>query len=144
VPGLAVRFGSGASGVTDSRGEARAPATGSVETVEGPSGLRAVGWAAAPAPIPPLSVSRDVRLSLRPPGTVDVDAIARDGWIRWKIRAPDGAALGRRAVSAVSETVRLGPVEPNGEEGRCQVLGGQGVVAITDSESGATAILEVR
>jgi hypothetical protein len=144
VQGVAVRFGGGQRGVTDARGEARSAAKGPVETVEGPAGLRAIGWAAAPAPIPALSVMREVRLALRPPGSVDVAAVVEGGWIRWQVRAPDGAALAGRAVTAESDTVKLGPVEVDGGGGRCALRGGNGTVAVTDTESGSAAILEVK
>jgi hypothetical protein len=144
VAGVAVRFGGGQRGVTDARGEARIGAKGPAETVEGPSGLRAIAWEGATTPAPALSVTRDVELALRPPGSVDVAASLEGGWIRWKVRAPDGAALPGRAVSAESDTVRLGPVEVDGEGGRCAVRGGKGTVAVIDAESGVAAILEVR
>ncbi|MGB8929994.1 MAG: hypothetical protein WCC48_01960, partial [Anaeromyxobacteraceae bacterium] len=99
-------------------------------------------WAATPAP--GLSVTRDVELALRPPGSVDVAASLAAGWIRWKVRGPDGATLPGRAVSAESDTVRLGPVEVDGDGGRCAVRGGNGTVAVIDAESGVAAILEVR
>jgi hypothetical protein len=144
VAGVVVRFGDGERKVTDARGEARTRAKGPVETVEGPGGLRAAGWAAAPTPIPPLSVMREVRLALRPPGTVDLSAGVDGRWIRWTVRAPDGAPLAGRAVTARSEAVDLGPVEVEGVAGRCAVRGGKGTVVITDTESGASSLLEVR
>lgn len=144
VAGVAVRFGDGQRGVTDARGEAHSRARGPVETVEGPLGLRAIGWAAAPTPIPRLSVTRGVRLALRPPGAVDVSAALEGRWIRWTVRAADGALLADRAVTAESGTVDLGPVEVEGVAGRCAVRGGKGTVAVTDAESGSTALLVVK
>ena len=144
VAGVAVRFGGGRGAVTDARGEARSAAKGPVETVEGPAGLRAIGWEAARLQGPALSVTRDVRLALRPPGSVDVAARLDGGWLRWQVRSPDGASLAGRAVTAESDAVQLGPLEVDGDGGRCAVRGGKGTVAVTDVESGAAAILEVR
>jgi hypothetical protein len=144
VAGVALRFGSGRHALTDARGEARTAAKGPAETVEGPAGLRAIAWEGAPTPAPALSVTRDVELALRPPGSVDVSAALEGGWIRWKVRGPDGAALPGRTVSVESDSVRLGSVEADGDGGRCAVRGGKGTVAVIDAESGAAAILELR
>ncbi|HSM93076.1 MAG TPA: hypothetical protein VLT47_09315 [Anaeromyxobacteraceae bacterium] len=143
VAGVPLRFGGGEQGATDARGEVRRAARGSVETVQGPSGLQAIAWAAAPTPIPALSVSRTVSLALRPPGSVDVVATLDRGWIRWKVVSPGGEVLPARKVSVESDSVRVGPVEPQGDGGQCAVRGGKGAVAVVDLESGAAAVLEV-
>lgn len=142
VAAVPLRFASGARAVTDARGEARIAAKGSVESVEGPAGLRAEGvQEGAPSPI---SIEREGRIALRPPGTVDVEAAREGGTIRWTVRGPDGAVLPGRTVKLTSEGVELGPVEHDGPGGRCAVRGGKGFVAIEDAESGATTLLEVR
>jgi hypothetical protein len=144
VAGVRLRFGSGLEAVSDSGGAARAPAKGAMETVEGPDGLRAVAWGSAPASAPPLEVGREVRIALRPPGSVDVDAVVEGGWLRWRVRAPDGSALAGRDVRIVSEKVVLGPVERLEDGGRCAIRSGKGTVAVVDEESGATALVELR
>lgn len=144
VSGVRLRFGSGVEAVTDARGAARAPAKGATETVEGPDGLRALAWAAAPAPAPPLEVGREVRIALRPAGSVDVDAAVEGGWVRWRVRASDGSVLPDRVVKVVSETAELGPQEKVEGGGRCAVRNGKGTVGVVDLESGATALVEIR
>jgi hypothetical protein len=144
VADVPLRFGSGARAVTDARGEARGEAKGATETVEGPAGLRAAGRAGTPPTVTPIAIAGEGRIALRPPGSVDVDAVQEGGWIRWKVRSPDGAALADRAVKVTSATVELGPVEKEPGGGRCALRGGRGLVALEDVESGATALLEVR
>jgi hypothetical protein len=75
---------------------------------------------------------------------VDVAAALEGGWIRWRVRSPTGAPLKGRVVKVASGTVQLGPVELDGDSGRCAVRGGKGTVTITDVESGAAALLELR
>lgn len=93
---------------------------------------------------PPGSISRDVEVALRPPGTFDVVATLEGKWLRWRVLGPDGAAVRERKVSVAADGVELGPVEPDGDGGRCALRGGKGTVSVTDDASGATALLEVR
>lgn len=144
VAGAGLRFGSGAHAVTDARGEARIPRKTETERVEGPAGLRAEGRAGSPPFSPPIYVERELRIALRPPGTIDVDAALDGGWIRWTVRGEDGAPLADRAVRVAGEGVALGPPERRDGGGRCAVRGGKGTVAVVDVESGATALVEVR
>jgi hypothetical protein len=144
VAGVDVRCGDGAGGTTDVRGEVRCASRGEVQTATAPGGLRAAGWAAAPLPVPPVAVEREVTLSLRPAGGVDVAAELQGRWIRWRILSPDGEPLAGREVSVASGSVELGPIEAADRGGRCAVRSGSGTVAITDEESGATALVEVR
>jgi hypothetical protein len=144
VEGVPLRFGSGAKGVTNRDGEARAPARGESETVEAAAGLRAVATAEAAAPPPARSIARVFRVALRPPETVDVAAVLDGKSIRWHVRSPSGEPLAGRVVTAASGTVELGPSEIEGDGGRCAVRGGQGTVTVIDVESGVAALLEVR
>jgi hypothetical protein len=144
VAGVELRFGGGAMAVTDARGEARVRGGSEVESVTGPGGLRAAAWAAAPSAALPTSVAREVRVALRPPGSIDVDVSVLGGWIRWTIRGGDGTKLAGRAVEVSAQGAELGPIERDGDGGRCRILKGTGTVAVTDAASGASALLEVR
>lgn len=144
VAGVEVRCGDGSRGITDARGETRCAARGEAQTATASGGLRAAGWAAAPLPVPPVAVEREVTLALRPAGAVDVAATIEGRWIRWRILSPEGEPLAGRAVSVASGSVELGPVEAADGGGRCAVRSGTGSVAVTDEESGATALVEVR
>jgi hypothetical protein len=144
VAGVEVRFADCAGGATDARGEIRCASNNAVQTATGPAGLRAIGWAATPLPVPSIQIERDVVLALRPPGAVDVAARREGSWIHWRVLSPEGAPLAGRSVSVASGTVELGPVEPEERGGRCAIRGGAGTVAVTDDESGATALVEVR
>ena len=73
-----------------------------------------------------------------------MEARADGSWIRWIVRGPDGATLPGRAVDVTSETVELGPVERDGDGGRCAIRRGKGSVAVADRETGAAAIVEAR
>jgi hypothetical protein len=141
--GVALAFGGGARAATDARGEARAPGAGPSEWVTGPGGLRAAGWSWAPPPEEPFELSREVTVALRPPEAVDVAATLDGRTLRWSIRAPAGAASGARRVLLRSQGVRLGPIEPEREGGRCAVLGGSGPVAVVDEQTGAAAVVVV-
>jgi hypothetical protein len=144
VGGVEVRCGDGSGGRTDGRGEIRCAARGEVQTATAPGGLRAAGWAAAPVPMPAVAVEREVVLALRPAGGVDVAAELQGRWIRWRILSPEGEPLVGREVTVASGSVELGPIEAADRGGRCAVRSGTGTVAITDEESGATALVEVR
>lgn len=95
----------------------------------------------APAPA---ALSREVEVALRPPGTLDVTAWLEGGWLRWRVVGPDGAPLRGRRVSIDADGVELGPLEPDGEGGRCAVRRGRGTISVTDVPSGVSALLEVR
>jgi len=140
--GVELAFGSGHRAVTDERGEGRAASDGPDETVTGPAGLRAAGWAWAPPPRRPVAVRRQATVALRPPGAVDVEAAFDGRFVTWVVRgAGEGAAA--RPVLVRPGVVRLGPPEVHGQGGRCAVLGGRGPVAIIDAESGVAAVVEV-
>jgi hypothetical protein len=140
--GVAVRFGSGAVAVTDARGEARIPARGASETVEAANGLRAAGWAGFGLPVPPFAISRTFAIALAPEAPVDVRAAVRKGVLRWRVQDRSGRVLPGRRVQLQGSGVQLGPVEPDGEGGRCTVAG-NGTVAVIDAETGVAAVLEV-
>lgn len=139
--GVPLRFGSGATAVTDATGSARVRAAGPAEWVTGPDGLRAAGWSWAPPPGQPVAVGRQVDVALRPAGPVDVAASLDGRWLRWSVSAEGGPA--RRPVQLRAGAVRLGPPAWDGAVGRCEVLGGSGPVAVVDEQSGVAAVVEV-
>jgi hypothetical protein len=47
-------------------------------------------------------------------------------------------------VTIAPDGVEVGPIEPAGDGGRCALRGGRGTVTVTDEESGAAALVEVR
>jgi hypothetical protein len=141
--GVPLRFGSGAEAATDARGEARAPARGEAETVHGPLGLRAAGWAGLEPPPAPFAVERTVAVAVAPPLAVDVAAWVADGFVRWRIEDPPGTARPGRRVLLRSSGVSLGPPEPDGAGGRARIAGGSGTIAVVDAETGVAAVVEV-
>jgi hypothetical protein len=141
--GVPLSFAGGAAAVTDARGAARVPAAGPAGWVTGPSGLRAAGWSwAAPAGAP-IALAGQAEVALRPAGSVDVAAAVEGRWLRWVVRGPAGPVPGRRVVLRAGG-VQLGPPQPDGDGGRCEVRGGEGAVAVVDEESGAAAVVAVR
>jgi hypothetical protein len=90
----------------------------------------------------PAALRREVRVALRPGGSPDLEATLDGGWIHWRIRSPSGEALPGREVVARSDGVRLGASERVGDGGRIRILDGRGTVTVTDSESGASAVIE--
>jgi len=140
--GVPLAFTGGAAAVTDARGAARVPASGPAEAVAGPDGLRAAGWQWAPPPAQAIEVARLVEVALRPAASVDVVASVEGGWLRWAVRG-EGDVLPARRVLLRGGAVRLGPARPEGPGGRAQVLGGSGLVAVVDEESGAAAVVVV-
>jgi hypothetical protein len=141
--GVPLRFGSGARAETDARGEASAPAAGDAETVEGPLGLRAAGWAGLEPPPAPFSIERKIAVAIGPPLPVDVSVRVEGGFLRWRLEEPGGAARPGRPVLLRASGVRLGPAEPDAEGGRARILGGRGTIAVVDAETGVAALVEV-
>lgn len=141
--GVPLRFGSGEVVPTDARGEARAPVRGDAETVRAPGGARAAGWSGHPVRPPPASLSTVALVPLTPGAPVDVRATAEGGILRWRVAAGDGRALPGRTVRLLSSGPTLGPVEADGEGGRCRVEG-RGTVSVVDAATGVAAVVEVR
>jgi hypothetical protein len=141
--GAEVRFGSGALARTDARGEARSEAGTPGETAVAASGARAAGWAGVVPPAAPIEISRSVEVALRPPSPVDVVASLDGKVVRWRVEGEDGNPLPARKVLLRSADVQLGAPERDGEGGRAAVLGGHGLVAVQDAETGVVAVLEV-
>lgn len=143
VAGLEIRFGSGARAVTDARGDAREPATGSSETAVAANGARAAAWQGFPGAVPPVALERIFEIPLGPEAQVDVRASVDGGFLRWKVRDPQGRALPERRVRLEASGVRLGPSEPDGEGWRCRAEG-RGTATVVDAETGVAAVVEVR
>jgi hypothetical protein len=59
------------------------------------------------------------------------------------VAAGDGRALPGRTVRLLSSGPTLGPVEADGEGGRCRVEG-RGTVSVVDAATGVAAVVEVR
>jgi hypothetical protein len=158
--GVPLRFGGGATATTDARGEAsplprpaarggggpgtRAAGPAACETVTGPGGVRAAGWAGVTPPPAPFEVSRTVTVALRPPSAVDVRAEVAGGAVRWRVEDPEGRPLPGRRVVLRAEGVVLGPAERDGDGGRAAIRSGAGRVAVVDGETGVAALVEVR
>ncbi len=142
--GVPLRFGGGVEATTDRRGEARAPASGDRETVAGPGGVRAAGWAGITPPAAPFELARAVKIALRTPSAVDVQARVEGGVLRWRVEGGDGHPLAGRRVALRATDVELGPPERDGDGGRAPIRRGRGVVAVVDEESGVAAVVEVR
>jgi len=136
-------FGGGVRGQTDALGDARVPVTGPSEWVTAPGGLRAAGWAWASPPAQPIAVKRRAAVALRPPGQGDVTATVEGRWVTWTVRGPTGGPDPSRPVQLRSRSVTLGTPEAVGQGGRAEVLGGSGLVAVVDVQSGAAALVEV-
>jgi hypothetical protein len=143
VPGARLVFGSGVEATTDARGEARVAGTGPRESVLARLGARAVGFAGAPPPPSPIELTRTIRVALRPPTAVDVLAGVEGGVLRWRIEDGSGRPVPARPVVLRADGVTLGPVERDGEGGKAAVLGGHGLVAVQDAETGVAAVVEV-
>jgi hypothetical protein len=141
--GLEIRFGSGARAVTDARGDAREPAVGPSETAVAAGGARAAAWRGFPAAVPPVALERIFEIALGPEAEVDVRASVDGGYLRWKVRDPQGRVLAGRRVRLEASGVRLGTPEPDGEGGRCRAEG-QGTATVVDAETGIAAVVEVR
>jgi hypothetical protein len=139
-----LRFGSGAEAATDARGEARGPPRGEAETVRGPGGLRAAGWAGLEPPPAPFAVERTVAVAIGPPLPVDVVAWVAGGFVRWRLEDPPGTARPGRRVLLRSTGVALGPPEPDGVGGRARIEGGSGTIAVVDAETGVAAVVEAQ
>jgi hypothetical protein len=141
--GVPLVFGSGARATTDARGEARAPATGPVETVTSSDGARAAGWAGIDPPLAPTAISRVVEVRLRPPSPVDVVARVEGRTLHWRVEDAAGAPVAGRAVVLRGSGLEVGPpvAEPGG--GRAALGPGQGTVAVIDAETGVAAVVEV-
>jgi hypothetical protein len=141
--GVPLRFGSGAEAATDARGEARAPGRGEAETVHGPGGLRAAGWAGLEPPPAPFAIERTVAVAIGPPIPVDVVAWVEAGFVRWRLEDPPGTARPGRPVLLRSAGVALGPPQPDGAGGRARIEAGRGTIAVVDAETGVAAVVEV-
>src|SRR6266545_3056932 len=139
-----LRFGSGAEATTDARGEARAKGSEDRETVAGPGGVRAAGWAGIAPPAAPFEIARTVEVALRPPSPVEVVASVEAGAIRWRVEDPEGRPLAGRRVTLRAADVELGPAEHDGDGGRAPIRRGRGLVAVVDAETGVAAVVEVR
>jgi len=139
-----LRFGSGAEATTDARGEARAKGSEDRETVAGPGGVRAAGWAGIAPPAAPFEIARTVEVALRLPSPVEVVASVEAGAIRWRVEDPEGRPLAGRRVTLRAADVELGPAEHDGDGGRAPIRRGRGLVAVVDAETGVAAVVEVR
>jgi hypothetical protein len=73
-----------------------------------------------------------------------VSAVVDGSWVRWTVRGPAGPVLADRRVEVVGDGVELGAPERDGDGGRCAIRAGKGTVAVTDVDSGTTALVEVR
>ncbi|HEX9307298.1 MAG TPA: hypothetical protein VF894_07405 [Anaeromyxobacter sp.] len=141
--GVRLRFGGGAEATTDARGEARENGTADRETVVGPGGVRAAGWAGIAPPGARFELARTVEVALRPPSPVDVFASVEAGAIRWRVEDSGGRPLAERRVTLRAEGVELGPAERDGDGGRAAIRRGRGLVAVEDAETGVAAVVEV-
>lgn len=141
--GVPLEFGSGGVVASDSRGEARSSAGGDAETVRAPGGARAAGWSGRSVPPPPAELSAVAEVPLAPDLPVDVRAVVEAGFVRWRITGAEGRALPGRPVRVESSGPRLGPVEPDGEGGRCRAEG-RGTVTVVDRQTGLAAVVEIR
>ena len=144
--GTPLRFGSGATAVTDARGEARAPALGAHETVTAANGARAAGFEGFAPPSSPFELARTVTVALRPSSPVDVVAGVEGGWVHWRILDPGGKPLPGRDVVLKAKGILFGPPERDADGGRAplRVLPGEhGPVAVVDAATGVAAVVEV-
>jgi hypothetical protein len=142
--GVELRFGSGATAVTDERGAARVSGEGAREWVLAANGARAAGWKGIEPPAAPFEISRNVRVALRPPSDVDVVAWLDGAMLRWRVQDAQGHELAGRRVALRPSGVELGPAEADGGGGRAPVRGGRGTVAVVDLETGVAAVVEAR
>ncbi len=140
--GIRLRFGSGATAVTDDRGEARAAAGAASETVEAEGGLHAAGWTGFGLPAPPFAIARTFSIALAPEAPVDVWARVQGRVLRWRVQDASGGRLLGRAVHLQANGVRLGAIEADEGGGHCTVAG-KGIVAVIDDQSGVAAVVEL-
>jgi hypothetical protein len=142
--GVPLAFGSGATAVTDERGEAAVPATGPAETATAPGGARAAGWEGLVPPAAPVALSAELAVPLRPAGEVNVRVRVEGGAVTWTVLEGDASAPGRPVrVLAGGSGLQLGPPERTAEGGRTRVRGGRGTVTVVDEATGVSAAAEV-
>ncbi len=141
---VSLRFGSGATAVTDERGVARAPAAGGSEWAAAANGVRAAAWDGIGTAAPPFEIRRTVRVALRPPSEVDVYAWIDRATLRWRVTDAKGSALAGRRVALRPKGVDLGPAEDDEGGGRATIRSGRGTVAVVDLETGVATVVETQ
>ncbi len=142
--GVALRFGSGASVVTNERGVAREPAGGDREWAAAANGARAAGWEGMGAAAASFEIRKTVRVALRPPSDVDVQAWVDGGALRWRVTDAKGHPLTGRRVALRSKGVDIGPAEADEGGGRATIRGGRGTVSVVDLETGVASVVETQ